>query len=79
MVLIERRLDNVIFRLSLASLLINDLRLYKTGKEHLLVADKLQPYNKKTKDALRRLEKKKFQEDKGPKKGFLARFAKQKY
>ena len=45
--LLELRLDNVIFRLSLASLLINDLRLYKTGKEHLLVADKLQPYNKK--------------------------------
>lgn len=76
---VQKEPDNVIFRLSLASLLINDLRMYKTGKEHLLVADKLQPNNKKTKDALRRLEKKKFQEDKGPKKGFLTRFAKQKY
>ncbi|MBO5668953.1 MAG: hypothetical protein J6R75_01145, partial [Candidatus Methanomethylophilaceae archaeon] len=76
---VQKEPDNVMFRLSLASLLINDLRMYKTGKEHLLVADRLQPYNKKTKAALRRLEKKKFREDKGPRKGFLTRFAKQKF
>lgn len=73
---VKREPNNVMFRLSLASVLVNDLRMYDTGREHLLVADKLQPNNKKTKDALRRLQKKKFQGDKGPKKGFLTRFAK---
>lgn len=73
---VDREPRNVIYRLSLASVLINDLRMYDTGREHLLVANELQPGNKKTADALKRLQKKKFQGDKGPKKGFLTRFVK---
>ena len=73
---VKRDPDNVMFRLSLASVLINDLRMYDTGREHLMVANRLEPGNKKTQAALRRLQKKKFQGDKGPRKGFLTRFAK---
>ena len=72
---VELEPNNVIYRLSLASVLINDLRMYDSGREQLLIADRLQPGNKKTLDALKRLQKKKFQGDKGPKKGFLTRFA----
>ena len=73
---VEKEPKNVMYRLSLARLLVNDLRMYDTGREHLMVANQLQPGNKKTQDALKRLQKKKFQGDKGPKKGFLTRFVK---
>lgn len=73
---VNREPNNVMFRLSLASVLINDLRMYETGRKHLEVADRLQPGNKKTLAALRRLKKRKYQKDKGPRKGFLTRFVK---
>ena len=73
---VKKEPNNVMFRLSLASVLINDLRMYDTGREHLKIADQLEPGNKKTQAALRRLQKRKFQGDKGPRKGFLTRFVK---
>lgn len=73
---VEMEPKNPMYRLSLASVLINDLRMYDSGREQLLIADSLEPGNRKTQEALKRLKKRKFQGDKGPRKGFLTRLAK---
>ena len=62
------------FRLSYASLLINDFRFYDSGRKQLEAAQKINPSNEKTQAALRRLSKKKYQGDKGPRKSITSFF-----
>lgn len=68
------RPDSEMYRLSLASLLINDLRNYDEGRIQLMKADEINPGNPKTAAALKRLSKRKYSGDKGPRRGFLERF-----
>lgn len=66
---VELRPNNEAYRLSYASLLINDFRMYLDGKEQLEYALELNPNNQKTIKALQRLQKRKYQANKGPRRG----------
>ena len=71
---VELQPDMERYRLSYASLLINDFRFYDSGREQLLAAQRLNPGNPKTEAALKRLSKKKYKGDKGPRKSLVSRF-----
>lgn len=72
---VQLKPNSEMYRLSLASLLINDFRNYDEGRVHLEKANEINPGNPKTTAALKRLSKKKYSGNKGPRKGFLERFA----
>ena len=71
---VEAEPDMERYRLSYASLLINDLRYYDSGREQLQAALRINPSNEKTQAALRRLSKKKYQGNKGPRRSIINRF-----
>jgi len=73
---VELKPNNETYRLSYASLLINDLRMYLDGKAQLEYALELNPNNQKTIKALQRLQKRKYQSNKGPRKGITSLLSK---
>ena len=60
------------YHLNYSILLVNDLKDYEKGRKELERAVELDPYNIRAKDALERLIKKKFKDDR-PKKGLFSR------
>lgn len=73
---VEMRPSDEKYRLSFASLLANDLREYEEARNQLRKAMEINPGNKKTTDALERLMKRKYQKDRGPRKGLVGLFTK---
>lgn len=64
------------YRLSYASLLVNDLREYNEARNQLSKALKINPSNTKTQKALERLQKRKYRNDKGRRGGIIGRLTK---
>ena len=64
------------YRLSYASLLVNDLREYNEARNQLAKALEINPSNVKTQKALERLQKRKYRNDKGRRGGIIGRLTK---
>jgi len=67
--------SNPDYHLNYAILLVNDLKKYTEGKQQMEMVVELDPSNTRAIDALKKLNKDKFKDDK-EKKGFFARFKK---
>ncbi len=69
---VELKPEVEMYRLSYASLLINDLRMYADGKIQVEKALEINTNNEKTYKVWERLQKKKYSENKGPRKGITS-------